>query len=395
MGSTYDIAIVGAGILGSFAAYHAAKRGMKVLLIEAGKSPTGATVRNFGQAVPSGQSLNGWRQLGIKSTEIYKQVATAGNIPFQQNGSLYVASNDAEAQLLEEMQHINASMGYDSRLLDKKSSLEHTAGLNTSYVKSALFYPQEITLDSPIFMEKFLKILADIPEITYVNSVAVTALEESSHGAQLRFASGDTATANQALVCCGHQLNRITGMALDISRLEISRLQMLACAVNPAGTVKGNLLTGLTIRRYEAFHACPSYSLLRTPPDYQEYVNQGIHILFKQAANGELIVGDSHHYYRIDEADSLDFATNEHTNKLMLNEAKKILPHANLTITRSWNGFYSQDRQNGFYSRSYSKSIHLVTGIGGKGMTTGPALMAEVIAMLHKGDGLNDFYITE
>ncbi|GAB3543766.1 FAD-dependent oxidoreductase [Spirosoma fluminis] len=45
----YDLIVIGAGALGTFHAYHAAKAGLRVLLLEKDNYPVGATVRNFGQ----------------------------------------------------------------------------------------------------------------------------------------------------------------------------------------------------------------------------------------------------------------------------------------------------------------------------------------------------------
>ena len=52
----YDLIIVGAGILGTAHAYHAANKGLKVLILEKDNFPVGSTVRNFGQVVPSGMA---------------------------------------------------------------------------------------------------------------------------------------------------------------------------------------------------------------------------------------------------------------------------------------------------------------------------------------------------
>ncbi|MDT9676258.1 FAD-dependent oxidoreductase, partial [Pseudomonas sp. JV414] len=50
-----DMLIVGAGILGLSHAYAAAKRGLKVKVFERSETPLGASVRNFGQALVTGQ----------------------------------------------------------------------------------------------------------------------------------------------------------------------------------------------------------------------------------------------------------------------------------------------------------------------------------------------------
>ena len=68
--SHYDLIITGAGALGSFHAYHACKKGLKVLLLEKDLQPQEATVRNFGQVVPSGLSRGKWQNYGRRSLEI-------------------------------------------------------------------------------------------------------------------------------------------------------------------------------------------------------------------------------------------------------------------------------------------------------------------------------------
>ena len=59
----FDLIVVGGGVLGAFHAYHALKNGLKVALIEKDKAPQGATVRNFGQVVPSGMNEK-WQTYG-------------------------------------------------------------------------------------------------------------------------------------------------------------------------------------------------------------------------------------------------------------------------------------------------------------------------------------------
>lgn len=74
-----DLIVVGAGVLGTFHAFHAARLGLKTILIEKDLAPQDATVRNFGQVVPQGQ----WEQFGIESTRIRSDLSPAiarGNV---------------------------------------------------------------------------------------------------------------------------------------------------------------------------------------------------------------------------------------------------------------------------------------------------------------------------
>ena len=83
----FDLLIVGGGILGTFHAYHALRKGLKVALLEKDGLPVGATVRNFGQVVPSGMNAK-WQPLGRRSLEIYQTIQQQFDISVRQNGSI-------------------------------------------------------------------------------------------------------------------------------------------------------------------------------------------------------------------------------------------------------------------------------------------------------------------
>src|SRR5690554_2587457 len=99
MDHRFDAIIVGGGILGSFHAYHALELGLKVCLVEKDAHPQGATTRNFGQVVPSGMNVK-WQKFGRESLRIYKEIQAKFDIGVRQNGTVYLASDQEEEQLL-------------------------------------------------------------------------------------------------------------------------------------------------------------------------------------------------------------------------------------------------------------------------------------------------------
>ena len=157
--------------------------------------------------------------------------------------------------------------------------------------------------------------------------------------------------------------------------------------------LKGNILTGYSIRRYESFSDCPSYSSVNSTIKNQQVSDWGIHILFKQSPDGSIIIGDSHEYFAADESDSLDYKTNHQINECILNEAKQILNLEEWHIEESWSGFYCQNNTQKITMKSLSPALHLVTGIGGKGMTTSAGLTEKVIEELFSKDNLTDLAI--
>jgi len=81
------------GVLGSFHAYHACRKGLKVLLLEKDSRPSEATVRNFGQVVPSGMKQGQWQDYGRRSIEIYEEIHSHFDITVRKNGTVYIASD--------------------------------------------------------------------------------------------------------------------------------------------------------------------------------------------------------------------------------------------------------------------------------------------------------------
>src|SRR5450631_4196777 len=135
--SHFDLIIIGAGALGSFHAYHACTKGLKVLLLEKDIQPQEATVRNFGQVVPSGMSRGKWQQYGRRSLEIYKSLQSKFDISVRQHGSVYIASDETELTLINELRDINRKDGYPSMLLKQPDCLERYPGLKKDYCKGA------------------------------------------------------------------------------------------------------------------------------------------------------------------------------------------------------------------------------------------------------------------
>jgi hypothetical protein len=137
----------------------------------------------------------------------------------------------------------------------------------------------------------------------------------------------------------------------------------------PEVQLEGNILTGLSIRRYESFQECPSYAKLTTPEHYAELKKWGVHLLFKKAVDGSIIIGDSHEYADVNHTDDLGFDINTYINELMLKEAQNIVKFDVSKIASTWAGFYPQHNSKHVVEADLEGKIHIRTAIGGKGMT--------------------------
>jgi glycine/D-amino acid oxidase-like deaminating enzyme len=68
---------------------------------------------------------------------------------------------------------------------------------------------------------------------------------------------------------------------------------------------------------------------------------------------------------------------------LFIREGKKIMNGLQWEIDASWAGYYSQCKQDKIFNQEIEPNIHVVTGIGGKGMTASPGYALENINRIY------------
>ncbi|MFD2573582.1 TIGR03364 family FAD-dependent oxidoreductase [Spirosoma soli] len=364
----YDLIIIGAGALGTFHAYHAAKAGQRVLLLEKDRFPVGATVRNFGQVVPSGLAGR-WFDYGRRSLEIYRDIQQQTDITVRANGTIYIASDADEWTLANELHDRYQRLGYASELLSKTQCLAKYPTLQANYVMGGLFFPDELSVEPEQMIHRLIAYVQKKYRVDYRSGSAVIDCQSNYNGAIVTLANRQRFQAGRVLICSGHEVRLLFPEVLAEANLVVSKLQMLLAEPVMGLLLPGNILTGLTIRRYEAFQECPSYASISTPDSLAELKKWGIHILFKQAIDGSIILGDSHEYANATQAEDLGYHTQDFINDLMIAEARRIVSFP-ITIKKTWAGFYSQTQAE-IFEHDADEHIRIVTGIGGKGMSSG------------------------
>lgn len=365
----YDLIVVGAGVLGTFQAYHALRRGLHVLHLEKDIYPVGSTVQNFGQVVPSGMA-DRWFDYGVRGLDIYSSVQEKYDISIRNNGSYYIASDADELQIIHELSDHYTKKGYAHTMYSKKQVLDKFPDLKAEYVQGAIVFEQELSAEPDKLITRlhsFMKQEFKNYELYYDHSVI--ACESTGDTVKVRTNQGTDFTAAKLIICNGYEFKSLFKKDFENSGIKISKLQMMRTVPLQNIKLPGNILTGLTIRRYESFEAyCSSFHTVEVPAHYRELREHGIHILFKQAVDGSIIVGDSHEYADVGKFADLGHTIKEHINTLMINEANRIMPLGASQIATSWAGFYSQHPDH-IFEMDKESNIHIRTGIGGKGMT--------------------------
>ena len=379
----YDLIVVGGGIIGTFCALHALRKKKSVLLIEKDEVPFEASFRNFGQAVPSGQSMNKWFDYGRNSLKIYKDLQEQMDISLVKQGSWYLASDDQELTLLEEMSEIFNERSYSNNLHTAAKCLESNPHFNKSYVKGGMFLPEEASLNPLVMVHRVREFMIKSLGLHFMPNTAVIEVEKKRGIAKLVTSKNESIWADHIILANGRDTQFLLPEHYQADELKISKLQMMRLAPQ-AKILKANILTGLTSRRYDSFHACPSFSKITANAHQQKLQAAGIHILFKQADDGSIILGDSHEYAPVHKQSKFGFEISSDINEMMLDEAKKILHLPDWTVDSTWAGFYLQSTVGDVFTKSVDSVIHIINGIGGKGMTTSPGFTQEYIQKLYE-----------
>jgi len=382
MKEQYDLIVVGGGVLGTFHAYHALKMGLKVAVIEKDKVPKSATIQNFGQVVPSGMDSK-WQAYGRESLVIYKKIQSQFDISIRQNGSVYLASSNEELQLIEELSQINKANRYESILLTKQECLDKYPGLRADYVKAGLFFPDEVTVEPRIMIYRLQEYMVQHLGLKLITNTTILNCESTPENVIVESAAKKSFFAKKVIICNGSEFKNLYPELFFNSDLEVSKLQMLQTKSQKNYKLDGSVLTGLSIRRYESFYECPSFKEIKTKEDPESLEKKwGIHILFKQATDGSIILGDSHQYASAKNVDDLGFNLDMDIDDFMIQEAKKIIDLPTYEIQSRWFGMYSQCKTKDVFEHTIDKNIHIITGIGGKGMTGSAGFSKENITKI-------------
>ncbi len=382
--NSYDVLIIGGGILGTFHAYHALERGLKVALFERHQQPQSATVRNFGQVVPSGMNLK-WQQYGRKSLEIYKSLQTASDLSISSNGSIYLASDEEELQLIEELHNINKQNDYPSQLLSQHACYERYPNLVAGYCKGGLFFPEEISVNPRLMIHRVHSYLKQHPNFSLFTNTLIKELDSAGVNCKATDLQGNKYVGEKAIVCSGAEFEWLFPELFHGSDIEMVKLQMLRLKPQQHIRIPGNILTGLSIRRYESFHECPSYKSIKAKEDSNSFWKKwGVHILFKQEEDGSIVLGDSHEYADVQQKDCIDFYLREEVTRYFINEGAKIFNLEHWEIDDQWLGIYSQCKTQDIFQQNIDDKIHIVTGIGGKGMTASPGFSHSNISKIYQ-----------
>ncbi|NGO50808.1 NAD(P)/FAD-dependent oxidoreductase [Allomesorhizobium camelthorni] len=158
---TADVVVIGGGIVGAFAAYYLARRGVRVALLEKGRIGAEQSSRNWGWCRQQNRDA---RELPMATASLALWEALAGEIGedpgFRRCGLLYLSNNEAEIGGWARWRDFARSVGVTTHMLSsgEATAYGHATGRNW---KGGVFSPSDGTADpsraAPVVARGILK----------------------------------------------------------------------------------------------------------------------------------------------------------------------------------------------------------------------------------------------
>ncbi len=369
----FDLAVVGAGIVGLACALAGARRGLRVVVIERDARASGASVRNFGLVTITGQDrAQIWRR-ARRSREIWLEVAARAGIEVVQRGLWLAARRPEAAAVLDAFMRTDMADG--CRMLSADAARRHCADLRTEGLEAVLESPHELRVESRDALPALARHLERDLGVCFRWQTAVHAVQtpaiETSRG---------PVRADTAIVCPGDDLTTLFQRFLADAGIRRCTLQMLRLE-SPGFRLPGTLMSDLSLLRYGGFASLPEAAALaaRLRTEQPEHLRHGIHLIVAQGGDGSLVIGDSHVYDT-----SVEPFADERVAALLFDEYRAVTGRPAPAVRERWSGTYASAERGGILVETPAPATRLVMVTSGVGASTGFAVGEEVINDLYQ-----------
>jgi FAD dependent oxidoreductase TIGR03364 len=364
--------VIGAGIVGLAMARSLSERGYAVNVFERNEKAVGASIRNFGMLWPIGQPNGQMYNRALLSKSIWQQVCDDVGLWYEERGSLHLAYNDLELEVINEFAEANKS-ARPVRVLSAEEAVKKSGAVNPVNLRGALYSGDEMIIESRVAIEKLPAYLTRKFGVTFHFNTAITSIDYPA------VVSGKRRwNADEIFVCSGDDFETLYPEVFAANAFTKCKLQMMRLITQPdKWRIGPSLCGGLSLIHYKSFDVASSLPQLKlhyqqTMPDYLKW---GIHVMVSQNAEGELTVGDSHEYGLVHDPFNKQFI-----NALILDYIKRFSSFKDYQTIQTWNGTYPKIT-NGKTDFIYSpeQGVTIVNGLGGAGMTLSFGLAEEVL----------------
>jgi FAD dependent oxidoreductase TIGR03364 len=371
----FELAVVGAGIVGLAAALAAARRGLRVIVIDRDAQANGASVRNFGFVTVTGQERGSMWKRARRSRDVWREVAGSAGIPVIHTGLWMIVRRAESIAVLEAF--LATEMAAGCRMLSPAEARRRCPGLAAPQAAAILESTAELRVESREAIPRLAAWLASAHGVTFMRSTQVSAIDPPRV-----HTSRGVVQARRVAVCPGDDFNGLYAERLAAYRLTRCKLQMLRLA-DPGFTLPAGLMSDLGLARYAGYAELPAAAALkkRLAIEQPGQLEHGVHLIVVQSADGTLVVGDSHHY-----APTPDPFSREAVDALILDEFRAALGLAPPPVIERWVGTYAYASDRAVVIDAPGPAVRLAIVTCGAGASTGFAIGEELVADLLSKD---------
>jgi D-hydroxyproline dehydrogenase subunit beta len=336
---TYDVVIIGAGIVGSACAAECANEGLTVAIVEAGIIGGGATAAGMGHLTVMDDSEAQFA-LTRYSQQLWDQMSDAlpREVEHDSCGTIWVAVDDEEMAEVRHKEKFYAERGVKTEVLDAQSLAEAEPNLRPGLV-GGLRVPGDSVIYPPCAAQYFV----------------------------------DQATAKGAALFLGMAVDKIETGGI---RLRDGSLISAGLVVNSAGSASPALTRGLEVKkrkghlvitdRYPSFvrHQLVELGYLKSA---HSMTSESVAFNVQPRKTGQLLIGSSRQFGVDDSHVENAIVTR------MLERAVEYLPGlGKLSSLRAWTGFRAAtpDKLPLIGPHMENERLYLATGHEGLGITT-------------------------
>lgn len=372
MAERYDLAVVGAGILGLAHALAAARRGLRCVVIDRERRANGASVRNFGFVTVTGQQRGETWRRALRSRDVWAEVAAEAGIRIEQRGLRVLARRPEALAVLEAF--LATEMGEGCRLLSGAEAAEGLAS-PAAGLAGALESPHELRVESREAIPRLADWLAERHGVDFLRPALVREVAPPRV-----VTSAGVLEAEAVAVCPGDDLLGLYPERLAAYGLTRCLLHMMRLRPRQAGfRLPCPVMSDLGLVRYAGYAALPEAAALRARLEREQprHLAEGVHLIAVAGADGSLVVGDSHRY----EDPPAPFAEAA-VDDLILEELRQATGLAEPEVLERWTGTYASAPDRVMLLDRPGPRVRLVVVTGGTGASTGFAIGEEVVAEL-------------
>jgi len=355
----FDVAIIGAGIIGLAHAYSAALRFKRVIVIDRDIRANGASIRNFGFVTVTGQERGLSWELARQTRDVWAKIAPQAGIQILQQGLVLTMRFQESLALAQAF--MKTEMGNACAVLNRDQVSERFPELATPDNLAALVSPHELRVESRTAIPQLSHWLQSQHGVTFLPETAALTID----GSRVQTSRGQL-FAETVVICPGDDFVTLYPERLATYGLRRCRLSMLRLAPSTL-RLSHPVMSDLSLVRYRGYADLPEAAplLSRLKSSHADHLENGVHLIAVQSADGSLVVGDSHHYDQLPDP----FAP-AHAEAYILDEFEAAVGRKPAEVIERWVGTYAVASDRTFLMDAPEDHVRIVIVTGGTGAST-------------------------